>query len=357
MKIDELVDYLRHYDGEPIKLMEVCGTHTAAISENGIPSLLSPKIKLVSGPGCPVCVTVSAYIDRLLALASEPDYVIVSFGDLLRVKGSDGRCLRDAEAMGARVKMVYSPFELLDMAASDRQTTFIFAAVGFETTAPLYALLIAEAIERQIDNIRLLTALKTMPAVVELLAQDAGEGENGITGFIAPGHVCAVMGANLFAPIAERYNIPFAVAGFSGESLIAAIYALVQLRGQGRVVNFYRSAVEDDANERTLALLHEYFEPYDAAWRGMGVVAQSGLRLKEKYARFDAGSPLAERDVMPSGCHCGAVISGKCAPDRCPLFGSACTPENPIGACMVSTEGACFHYFIHHRRSFAPENA
>lgn len=349
MKTNEIVRFLQIYDGPPVTLMEVCGTHTAAISENGIPSMLSPSIRLISGPGCPVCVTVSAYIDRLIELAMSADTCVVSFGDLLRVKGSDRRSLRDAQAEGARVKMVYAPFEMLDMASAEPQTTFVFAAVGFETTAPLYALLLEEAIERKLDNIRLLTALKTMPAVVERLSAEAGE--SGITGFIAPGHVCTVMGSELFRPIAERYQLPFAVAGFTGESLLRAIWALVKLRGQGRVVNFYPEAVDAQGSVQTVALLDQYFEPCTAAWRGLGQIADSGLRLRKKYARFDMGSELAQDDALPSGCHCGEVISGRCAPDRCPLFGSACTPEAPIGACMVSTEGACFHYYLNNRRS------
>lgn len=349
MKIDEIAAFLRSYDSDPVTLMEVCGTHTAAISENGIPSMLSPAIRLISGPGCPVCVTVSAYIDRLTELALKPDTCVVSFGDLLRVKGSDGRCLRELQAEGARVKMVYSPFELLDIAQAEGQTTFVFAAVGFETTAPLYALLIKEAIERRIDNIRLLTALKTMPAVVKRLSADADA--SGITGFIAPGHVCTVMGSDIFRPIAECYSLPFAVAGFTGESLLGAIYALVKLRGQGKVVNFYPEAVNAKGSEQTAVLLHEFFEPCSAAWRGMGIIENSGLRLRERYASFDMGSEFADQDIMPSGCHCGEVISGRCAPDGCPLYGKVCTPENPVGACMVSTEGACFHYYINHRRS------
>lgn len=248
--------------------------------------------------------------------------------------------------------MVYSPFEMLDMAVAEEQTTFVFAAVGFETTAPLYALLLGEAIERKIDNIRLLTALKTMPAVVERLSADAKQ--SGITGFIAPGHVCTVMGSDLFRPIAEQYQIPFAVAGFTGESLLAAIYALVKLHGRGMVVNFYPEAVDASGSERTAALLDEYFEPCAAVWRGLGRIEDSGLRLKEKYARFDIGSELIGIDQLPKGCHCGEVISGKLSPDRCPLFCGLCTPEHPIGACMVSTEGACFHYYINRRTSQSP---
>lgn len=349
MKIDEIVSFLRHYEGEPVTLMEICGTHTAAISENGIPSMLSPSIRLITGPGCPVCVTVSAYIDRLIELALTPDTVVVSFGDLLRVKGSDGRCLRTAQAEGAEVKMVYSPFEMLDMAVESPQITFVFAAVGFETTAPLYALLIKEANARNIDNIRLLSALKTMPAAVERLSADADA--SGITGFIAPGHVCTVMGADIFRPIAERYDLPFAVAGFSGESLLAAIYALVKLRGKGRVVNLYPEAVDAKGTGQTEALLDEYFEPCSAAWRGMGVIEKSGLRLRDQYARFDIGGRSVISDALPKGCHCGEVISGRRPPDRCPLYGKVCTPENPIGACMVSAEGACFHYYINRRAS------
>ncbi len=347
MKTAELARFLQTYDGEPVTLMEVCGTHTAAISENGIPSLLSPAIRLISGPGCPVCVTVSAYIDRLLELAMEKDICVVSFGDLLRVKGSDGRCLRDAQAAGGRVKMVYSPFEVLDMAKAAPQAIFVFAAVGFETTAPLYALLLEEVISRQIGNIRLLTALKTMPAVVECLCK--GAKKSGLTGFIAPGHVCTVVGSNVFRPLAEAYHLPFAVAGFTGESLIGAIYALVKLRGQGRVVNFYPEAVKEEGTAQAAALLAEYFEPCAANWRGMGKIEGSGLRLRGKYARFDAGSDRLAADVLPIGCQCGAVISGSLSPLHCPLFGKGCTPEAPCGACMVSMEGACFHYYIHRR--------
>lgn len=355
MKTADLVKALAAYDGRPLTVMEVCGTHTAAISECGIPSLLPPTIRLISGPGCPVCVTVSAYIDRLIELATSPKTCVVSFGDLLRVKGSSGD-LRSTK--GARVEMVYTPFRALELAESDPHTTFVFAAVGFETTAPLYALLVEQIIERGIENLKLLTALKTMPAVIRALCKEDNAGGNACTadfvstidGFIAPGHVATVTGSALFGALAQEVGKPFAVAGFTAPSLLAAILALTKSAGRAEVYNFYPSAVTEEGNREAFAKVDRYFEPCNAAWRGLGAIPDSGLRLRDEFAHLDAGSDALTADHIPAGCHCGQVIAGKCAPADCPMFGKVCTPESPIGACMVSMEGACYHHYINDRR-------
>lgn len=345
MNITDITEFLSNYDGEELSFMEVCGTHTAAISENGIPSILSNKIKLISGPGCPVCVTVADYIDRLCTLALEDNTCVVTFGDLIRVPGSSS-ALQETKSKGGQIRMVYSPFEIIDLAEKDTDTTYVFAAVGFETTTPIYAVLLEKIIEEDIKNIRLLTALKTMPAAIDTLCQMGGK----IDGFIAPGHVSVITGANEFKPLAEKYNLPFVVSGFKGEELLASIYALVKLKGQGKVLNLYKSAVTDTGNEKAKALVNKYFEPCDAVWRGIGKINNSGMALKKEYAAYDAGSrELIHDNVKNKKCRCGEVITGFSSPCDCPLFAKACTPENPQGACMVSNEGACFHYYINNR--------
>ncbi len=339
-KIREVADFLKNYDGEQITLMEVCGTHTASIVENGIESMLSNKIRLITGPGCPVCVTVAAYIDRLCELSKRPNTCVCSFGDMIRVKGSESS-LHDAKAQGGRILMVYSPLDLIEIAKAEPDTTFIFAAVGFETTTPLYAVLLDEIIKQDIKNIKLLTALKTMPEVIDKVLSAA----NNITGMIAPGHVSVITGYDIFTPFAKKYNIPFVVAGFEGEQLLLAIWALVKLKDKGVVKSLYTEAVKKERNETSFALVEKYFEPCPAAWRGLGITPNSGMRLKAEYAQFDAGSEGLFDDHIPKGCSCGEVITGLKKAEECPLFGKVCTPLNPVGACMVSHEGSCFNYY------------
>lgn len=331
--IEIIKDYLKSYDGQPLTFMEVCGTHTAAINENAIPSLLSDKIRLISGPGCPVCVTVSGYIDRLIELSNEEDTCVVTFGDMIRVPGSEKSLLNS----GGNFRMIYSPLETIRLAKAEPQTLFVFAAVGFETTAPVYALLLDEIIRQDIKNIRLLTAIKTMPAAISALCEIGV----GVNGFIAPGNVSVITGSDVYRPLAEKYRLPFAVSGFSGEELLCGIYSLVRLHDSARVVNLY-NAVTPEGNKKAQALLYKYFEPCDAVWRGMGIIENSGLALKNEYSRYDLGSRRLTADkAKNSGCKCGEVITGKLSPSCCPLYSKACTPENPQGACMVSGEGAC----------------
>lgn len=345
--LSDIKKELSEYDGEQLTFMEVCGTHTAAISENGIVNMLSPKIKLISGPGCPVCVTVASYIDRLVELSKEPGTCVVTFADMIRVRGSQSN-LMEAMADGGRVRMIYSPLDILGYARKEPDIQFVFAAVGFETTTPVYAILMEEMIKAGIKNIRLLTALKTMPAVIERVCETS----SGISGFLAPGHVAAVIGSEPFVPLAHKYGVPFVVAGFEGEELLAALCALVRLYNRPEVVNMYPRVVTTEGNKNAYDKVHRFFQPCDAAWRGLGIIPESGMILKDEFKEYDAGSrSLTEDFLYDKGCSCPDVITGKISPTDCPLYGKVCTPDTPKGACMVSQEGSCFNYFINKRGS------
>lgn len=342
----EIIDYLKNYDGPEMNIMEVCGSHTAAIAKNGIPRMLSPKIHLISGPGCPVCVTPSAYVDKLLELAENPKNCIATFGDLIRVPGST-KNLSIASGEGARVEMVYSPMDVISLAKENPDTNYIFAAVGFETTTPVYALLMETLIQEKIENVQLLTAIKTMPEVIDYVCASG----SGVNAFIAPGHVSVVTGSKIYKPIAEKYQIPFGVSGFAGKEMLTALYGIVKARGRGVVMNFYPSVVSENGNENALALIDKYFEKAPAVWRGMGRIEGSGKVLKAEYAKYDAGSKGLDEDIKQNkACNCANVLVGKIRPYQCPLFGKVCTPETPQGACMVSTEGSCFSYLTSNRK-------
>ncbi len=344
--IEEIKTRLSSYDGPELRIMEVCGSHTEAIAKNGIPNMLSPKLHLLSGPGCPVCVTPSSYIDRLIELSREPDTVIVTFGDLIRVPGS-GKSLSDVKGEGARVEMIYSPLDVVALAKEHPENKYIFAAVGFETTTPVYACLLEELEAERIGNVKLLTALKTMPAVIDHLMKNGAP----IDGFIAPGHVSVVTGYGIFEPIAKKYKIPFGVSGFQGRELLIALYGILSYAGQGVVKNYYPAVVTREGNERAQTLCNRYFEDTDAVWRGMGKVQASGKILKQEYRKYDAGSEGLEADEKKNkACRCDEILMGKKKPQDCPLFGKICTPLSPQGACMVSTEGSCFSYFANGRR-------
>lgn len=343
MDIGKIVKYLKEYDGDKIRLMEVCGSHTQAISKSGIRQMLSDKIELISGPGCPVCVTPTDYIDRLIELALSPGVTVATFGDLLRVPGS--KCsLNEAKGQGASAIMVYSPMDVLKYAQDQPDETFVFAAVGFETTAPVYTILLDEIEKAGIENIKLLTALKTMPGVIKFLLDSGAE----IDGFIAPGHVCAITGANYFSCIAEQYDISFAVSGFSDRELLVSIYGLVKMieAREHTVKNFYTSVVEEQPNSVVMEKLEKYFMVADAAWRGMGIIKGSALLLKDEYKKYDAGSAgLVSDNKKNKACRCGEILMGRAKPADCPLFKTVCNPLQPQGACMVSQEGSCYTAF------------
>ena len=341
MTLVEMRDFLANYDGPEMHIMEVCGSHTAAISKNGIRGMLSEKIQLISGPGCPVCVTPTAYVDKLVELAMTPQTCVVTFGDMLRVPGSK-YSLSEVSGMGGRAQMVYSPMDIFALAEKEPETTFVFAALGFETTTPVYALLLEEVIERKLDNIKLLTALKTMPGVIAYLCEHGAS----IQGYLAPGHVAAVTGSKLFAPLAKKYQIPFAVSGFEGEEILEALCGIVQAYGTDEVMNFYPSVVSEEGNTRAQELVDKYFTKCDASWRGMGIIPDTGLELRKEYQQYDAGSSaLIEDNKRNKACCCDQILMGKMQPKDCPLFGKVCKPLTPQGACMVSEEGSCHSMF------------
>ncbi|WP_029321640.1 hydrogenase formation protein HypD [Butyrivibrio sp. AE3004] len=344
-KFELIKETIKKYDGEDLRFMEVCGTHTAAISENGIPNLLSPKIHLISGPGCPVCVTVTAVIDRLCELSLTDSTTVLTFGDLIRVKGSN-MSLSDARAHGGSVEMLYSPMDAIKMAKRNPEINYVFAAIGFETTTPVYSMVLEETIRQDIHNLKLLTSLKTMPEVIRWVCKNT----TNIDGFLAPGHVSVITGSKLFEKLSEETGLPFVVAGFEGAGLLTAVYALMKMKGHSGIKNLYKSVVTENGNEEARKAVDKYFEPCDASWRGMGLIPGSGMRLKKEYLEYDAGSYGLDEDHMPPGCSCARVLTGEISPDECPLFGKKCTPEDAHGACMVSTEGSCYNYFVSGRR-------
>lgn len=340
MDIKQIIDYLQSYDGRPVKLMEVCGTHTAAIFKSGIRSLISDKIKLISGPGCPVCVTPTAYIDKCIEYASKENHVLLTFGDMMKVPGSRGS-LSEAKGNGnVNINIMYSPFEALEKAAENPHITYVVAAVGFETTAPAYAMMVKAAKEKGISNIKLVTALKTAIPALEWIC----ENQEDVDGFICPGHVSVITGSNVYIPLAEKYRKPFVVAGFEAEHILAAIYRIMkQLEsGENAAENLYRNAVKEDGNRKAVDVINDVFEEGPAMWRGLGVIEDSGLYLNDEFSGYDGGSRALYEDMeLPAECRCGEVIVGRINPDQCPMFGRKCSPMDPFGPCMVSSEGSC----------------
>lgn len=346
VRIEEIIHFLQGYQGREISLMEVCGTHTASIFKHGIRSLISPRIRLISGPGCPVCVTPAGYIDAAVELAQKPGYTLLTFGDMLKVPGR-GVSLGESRADGSRVEMMYSPQEAVQRALEDRERIFVVAAVGFETTLPAYCALLQEVENKKIDNVRLLTALYRIIPALEWI----GEMEPQIDGYICPGHVSAILGSNVYNPLARKFGRPMTVTGFSAEHLLVGIYDLVRQieRGKAEVHNLYPAVVAPEGNRQALAHIERYFRPGLAYWRGLGPVEDSGLVLKEEYSRWDAGPWLEKTKTRPdedrAPCRCGEVLTGRVNPPDCPLFGTACTPQAPQGPCMVSAEGSCGIWF------------
>lgn len=326
----------------PLRLMEVCGTHTMAIASFGLKSLLPDNIQLVSGPGCPVCVTPVDYINHAVALAAQPDTIITTFGDLLRVPGSQTSLLLE-RARGADVRTVHSSLEAMQLARNTPDKQVIFLGVGFETTTPTIAAAILQARLMGLKNFMVLTSHKTMPEAMQALS--ATEGIQ-LDGYICPAHVSTVIGSNAYLPLVEQFRIPCVVTGFEPADILQGILMLIQqaLAGVAKVENQYSRAVTASGNPKAIALLEQLFRPADVIWRGLGMIRSSGLVLRDEFASFDAArqmplelSPATE----PAGCRCGQVLTGQLAPAQCPLFGKTCRPESPAGACMVSSEGSC----------------
>lgn len=328
--------------------MEVCGGHTAAIHRFGIPSLLPPGVRLISGPGCPVCVTPARYIDMVVALASGGGVTVAMFGDLMRVPGTM-LTPAAARAAGADIRVVLSAHEALELASSNPDRKVVFPAIGFETTAPGTAVTVTEAERRSLKNFFILCAHKVMPPAMELLLKEGTR----IDGFICPGHVAVITGSSAFDFIAEKYLLPCVVTGFEPADLMLAVLMLIrQVNSRSpRVETEYRRAVTRDGNARAQGYMNEVFEPGDAEWRGIGIIPSGGLNLRDRYRHFDAGDLIAvdlPESARESGCQCGAILRGVITPADCPLFAGACTPDHPEGACMVSAEGSCNTWYKYH---------
>jgi hydrogenase expression/formation protein HypD len=327
---------------KPVTFMEVCGTHTMAIYQYGLRHLLPPQVKLISGPGCPVCVTPNGYIDKAVACCRLPGAIIATFGDMVRVPGSTSS-LMEERAKGADVRIVYSPLDAVALAARNPDKKVIFLGVGFETTAPTIAGSILAAAAKGLANYFVLSAHKTIPVPMQVLSADP---ELSIDGYLCPAHVSAIIGADSYRFLAEEQRVPCVVTGFEPVDVMKGVDMLVSQVAEVRsaVEIEYSRVVKWEGNRKAQEIMAEVFAPCDAEWRGMGMIPGSGLEIRAKYAAFDADKVItiaAEEVREHEGCRCGDILKGKVSPFQCPLFATTCTPEAPVGACMVSSEGTC----------------
>ncbi len=338
----------------PWTLMEICGGQTHSILRHGLDRLLPEGVALLHGPGCPVCVTSEEAVDRAIAIATEPGVVFCSFGDMLRVPGTNTSLL-GAKSRGADVRMVYSPLDALDLARRHPDREIVFFAIGFETTAPATAMAVAQAERDGIRNFSLLVShVLVPPAIAALLSAP----DNRVQGFLAAGHVCTVMGYRDYQPLAARYQVPIVVTGFEPLDLLQGIYLCIRQLEEGRaeVQNQYSRSVRLDGNRAARELIALVFTVQPQHWRGLGEIAESGLGLAPRYRRFDALTRFAKIGLPPTSpneCIAGEILRGRKTPDACPAFGTRCTPERPLGATMVSSEGACAAYYRYRRRAAA----
>jgi hydrogenase expression/formation protein HypD len=331
--------------GRTVRIMDVCGTHTVELRKQGIQSLLPEAVTLVSGPGCPVCVTPSGYIDNAIQLVSEGRALIATFGDLMKVPGASGRTLSSMAGTG-RVRLVYSPAELGEMARVS-SLPVVFLAVGFETTVPTIISALLQARESGVRNLFLYTAFKTVPAALKFLLSSPG---HGIDGFILPGHVSVIIGSDAYAFLEHEGGRPGVITGFEGLDMLVGILELLRQvqKGERRVLNAYPRAVKAEGNQRALDLMTRTLEPRNDTWRGLGPIPGASLGLKAWLSDADAATQLRipeAADIEPPGCLCARVIAGMSTPPQCGLFGTRCTPDDPVGPCMVSSEGTCAAYF------------
>jgi hydrogenase expression/formation protein HypD len=334
----------------PWTVMEICGGQTHTIVRHGIDRMLPPQITLVHGPGCPVCVTPVELIDQAIAIASRPGVIFCSFGDMLRVPGSR-RDLFAVKAAGGDVRVVYSPLDCLTLAEKHPDRIVVFFAVGFETTAPANAMAVFQARRRGLGNFAVLVSHVLVPPAMTAILSGTG---NRVQGFLAAGHVCTVMGYEEYEPIADRFRVPIVVTGFEPLDLLEGIYRCVVMLEEGRfgVENQYTRAVTRAGNPHARQLIGDVFEETDRSWRGIGIIPASGYRLRPAYADFDAAArfPIEATTIEPSQpCISGLILQGLKKPHECPEFGRRCTPENPLGATMVSSEGACAAYYSYGR--------
>ena len=331
------------------KLMEICGTHTVAIFRLGLRQLLPSSVRLISGPGCPVCVTANEDIDRAIWLAQQPQVIITTFGDLVRVPGSFSS-LNTERSKGADVRIVYGSLDALQIARDNPDRQVVFLGIGFETTAPTVAAAVKQAATEGLANFTVFSAHKLLPPAMKALLEAE---DLRLDGFLCPGHVSTIIGAAAYEEVVNRYHIPCVVTGFEPLDLLQGIYSLVDLLETGRaeVVNQYRRAVSWEGNVAARRLMSDIFEPADSTWRGLGPIPESGLKVRPQWERYDATRRFAMPDIQVKehpGCRCGEVLRGVMTPPECGLFRKACTPQSPLGPCMVSSEGTCGAYYRYH---------
>ena len=343
-----LLEKIRRTSSGGLRLMEFCGGHTVSVMKHGLRQLLAPEVALLSGPGCPVCVTANSDLDKALALAKEPGITVATFGDMLKVPGSYSS-LQHVRADGGDVRIVYSAQDALSLAAADPERSVVFLGIGFETTAPTIAASILEAEQRGIRNYFVLSWHKLCPPVMRALLES---GEVNIDGIILPGHVSAVIGSYPYEFIPQDYGIGGVVAGFEPLDILLAVLMLVtqQNKGTPTIEIAYRRGVRPEGNLKAREMMEKVFETTEAVWRGVGTIAESGLRLRKEYSDFDAEhvfeiAPPPPRE--PAGCLCGEILRGVKTPRDCSLFSRICTPENPVGPCMVSSEGSCAAHYLY----------
>ena len=341
-----LIETIHRLAPEHATLMEVCGTHTVAIARNGIRDLMPEGLRLASGPGCPVCVTCNRDIDTVIALARIPNVTITTFGDMTRVPGSTSSLLAE-QASGRSVEIVYSPLDALAFAKAHPEREVVFVGVGFETTTPLVAMAIKRAKAMGLSNFTVFAAHKNMPGALELIV---GDPTLELDALILPGHVSTIIGAEPYRFLAEKYGIPGVITGFEPVDVLQGIAMLVRQLHEGRaeIEIAYARGVMPEGNPVALAAIDEVFETCTATWRGLGDIPGSGYRIRDEFADFDAVrrfEPDVEPTRDPKGCRCGDVLRARIAPNECPLFRTVCTPENPVGPCMVSSEGSCAAYY------------
>jgi hydrogenase expression/formation protein HypD len=347
-----LIKKIRQTSQKPVRLMEVCGTHTMAIFRHGIRQVISEHISLLSGPGCPVCVTTRKEIDTFIALSGLENTIVATFGDLMRVPGTESS-LQNERACGKDIRMVYSTFDALDLARKNPNKKIIFLGVGFETTAPTIAASIISAFSESIRNYFVYSSHKrVIPALFALMEDE----DVNVDGLILPGHVSVIIGMNAYRPLFDKYHLPCTVTGFEPVDILKGISSLIdQIElGNPRLDNTYPRAVTAEGNKKAKALMEQVFENTDTAWRGLGTIPRSGLKIREAFEAFDAQKAFTVRipdSDEPTGCVCGNVLKGVVTPPECGLFNKICTPSAPVGPCMVSSEGTCSAYYRFHSKS------
>jgi len=343
-----LISQIHRESRTKARFMEFCGGHTVTIFRYGIRQALPKTLEMVSGPGCPVCVTANTDLDKVIALSRIPKVIITTFGDMLKVPGSRSS-LEEAKASGADVRMVYSTTDALNVASENPDRSVVFLGIGFETTTPTVAASILKAKEAGLENYYVLAMHKLCPPAIRAILDS---GEVRLEGLICPGHVSAIIGAHPWESVAHGYHIPCVISGFEPLDILQAVSMLVAQveKKEARVEIAYRRGVRPEGNPEALRIMDEVFEPGPAQWRGLGEIDNSGLKLRSKYQRFDAELALdivTEPPQEPQGCLCGEILRGVSSPLDCPLFGKTCTPERPVGPCMVSSEGSCSAYYLY----------